>query len=189
MSHLLRNHIETIVKLSDEEFDYIHSHFVPKKIRKHAFLVQEGNDVPNEYFVMIGCLKAYIMNPENGKDYIYQFAVEDWWITDREAFFNRTKATINIDCLEDSELLGITLDNRNKLASEMRKYEHFLEVKANRGYISLQKRLQTMIMGDAKARYENFCQQYPHLLDRIPKSLIASYLGVSRETLSRLSPR
>jgi len=187
MSQLLRDHIEVISKLSDEEFDYILSHFVLRKIKKHAFLVQEGNDVPSEYFVLNGCFKAYVMKPETGKEYIYQFAVEDWWITDREAFFKQSKATINVDCLEDGEVLGITLENRDKLAAEMRKYEHFLAVKANLGYISLQKRLQVMIMGDAKERFENFSKQYPHLISRIPKSLIASYLGVSRETLSRLN--
>jgi CRP-like cAMP-binding protein len=186
MSKLLRDHIEAISKLSDEEFDHILSHFVPKKLKKHAFLVQEDNDVPSEYFVTKGCLRAYMTNPDTGKDYIFQFAVEDWWITDREAFFKRAKASINVDCLEDCEVLGITLENREKLASEMRKYEHFLAVKANWGYISLQKRLQVMIMGNARERFENFSRQYPHLIDRVPKSLIASYLGVSRETLSRL---
>jgi CRP-like cAMP-binding protein len=78
------------------------------------------------------------------------------------------------------------LENREKLVTEMRKYEHFVAVKANLGYISLQKRLQLMIMGSVKERYENFIQHYPHLINRIPKSFIASYLGVSRETLSRL---
>lgn len=186
MRHLLRDHIEAISPLSDEEFDYILNHFVLKKIKKHAFLVQEGNEVSHEYFVMKGCLKAYITDNRTGKEFIYQFGVEDWWITDREAFFKKSKATINIDCLEDSEVLGITLADREKLAAEMRKYEHFLSVKSNWGYISLQKRLQLMIMGSAKERYESFSRQYPHLINRIPKSYIASYLGVSRETLSRL---
>ena len=91
-----------------------------------------------------------------------------------------------MDCLEDCELIGITLENRTKLAAEMHKYEHFLAVKSAFGYTALQKRLQMMIMVSAQERYENFLHQYPHLLQRIPKSLIASYLGVSRETLSRL---
>lgn len=186
MSHLLKDHISVISPLSDEEFDYILSHFVFKKLKKHSFLVQEGNSVKYEYFVLKGCLKAYMSDSNTGKEFIYQFGVEDWWITDREAFFKQSTATINIDCLEDSEVLGITLENREKLVSEMRKYEHFVAVKANLGYISLQKRLQLMIMGSVKERYENFIQQYPHLINRIPKSFIASYLGVSRETLSRL---
>lgn len=186
MSQLLRDHIETISKLTDEEFAYILSHFVPKKIKKHAFLIQEGDYVKYEYFILKGCLKAFVADSATGKEFIFQFGVEDWWITDREAFFKRSKATINVDCLEDCELLGISLENREKLGAEMWKFEHFKAIKANLGYISLQKRLQIMIMGSAKDRYENFIQQYPHLFNRIPKSLIASYLGLSRETLSRL---
>jgi len=186
VSQLLRNHIETVSPLSDEEFDYILSHFVYKKIRKHAFLVQEGDYVKQEYFVIKGCLKAFVSDPKTDKDYIFQFAVEDWWITDRGAFLGQTKATVNVDCLEDSEVLGITLENRQKLAAEMRKYEHYLLEKTGWGYVSLQRRLQMMIMDSAKERYEKFMLQYPHLIERIPKSFIASYLGISRETLSRL---
>jgi CRP-like cAMP-binding protein len=189
VTRLFRDHIEAISPLSDEEFDYILSHYIIKKVRKHAFLVQEGDYVKHEWFVLKGCLKAFVTDAKNDKDFIFQFAVEDWWITDREAFFSKSKATINIDCLEDCELLGITLENRTKLASEMHKYEHFLAVKSNWGYISLQKRLQMMIMATAQERYERFILQYPHLINRIPKSFIASYLGVSRETLSRLKPQ
>jgi CRP-like cAMP-binding protein len=186
LAQLFRDHIEAISPLTDEEFDYILSHFVTKKLRKHAFLVQEGEPVKYEYFVVKGCLKAFVTDPKTENDFVFYFAVEDWWIADREAFFSQSKATICIDCLEDCELLGITLENRTKLAAEMHKFEHFLAVKSNAGYISLQKRLQMMIMGSAQERYERFMLQYPLLLQRIPKSLIASYLGVSRETLSRL---
>jgi CRP-like cAMP-binding protein len=188
VARLFRDHIEAISPLSDEEFDYILSHYILKKVRKHAFLVQEGDYVKYDWFVLKGCLKAFVTDPKNDKDFIFQFAVEDWWITDREAFFSQTKATINIDCLEDCELLGITLENRTKLASEMHKFEHFLAVKSNWGYISLQKRLQMMIMSTAQERYDRFVLQYPQFHNRIPKSFIASYLGVSRETLSRLKP-
>ena len=186
MSQLFRDHIEAISPLSDEEFDHILSHFVHRKVRKHSFLIQEGDPVKYEYFVLKGCLKAFVTDANTGKDFIFQFAIEDWWICDREAFFTRSPATINVDCLEDCELLGITLENRNKLTQTMRKYEHFCAVKINLGYISLLKRLQMMIMGDAKERYEKFTLQYPHFIERIPKTLIASYLGLSRETLSRL---
>ncbi|MDN3583812.1 Crp/Fnr family transcriptional regulator [Mucilaginibacter flavus] len=185
MQHLLKAQIDKISPVTDEEFAYILSHFVFKKLKKHAFLVQEGDAVKYDYFVLKGCLKASVAD-DTGKEYIYQFAVEDWWITDRDAYFKKSAATINIDCLEDCEVLGITFENREKLGAEMWKYEHFLSVKASLGYNSLQKRLQMMIMGNAKQRYENFIQQYPHLYNRIPKSFIASYLGVSRETLSRL---
>ncbi|MHA4811201.1 Crp/Fnr family transcriptional regulator [Flavitalea flava] len=186
MVHPLRAHIETVSPLSDEEFDYILSHFVLKKTKEHSFLIQEGEYVRFIYFVLKGCLKAYLTDEKTGKEFIYQFGVEDWWITDREAFAKQSNATVNIECLEECEVLAITLENREKLCAEMRKYEHYMAVKAGWGYISLEKRLQVMIMGSAKDRYAYFIQQYPHLINRIPKSFIASYLGISRETLSRL---
>lgn len=71
MQHLLKNHIETISQLSEEDFPYILSHFVFKKLKKHAFLVQEGEQVRYEYFVLKGCLKAYIAEPATGKEFIY----------------------------------------------------------------------------------------------------------------------
>lgn len=186
MSQLLRDHIEMVSPLTDEEFDYILSHFKPRKLKKHAYLIQEDEYVNYAYFVVKGCLRAFIGDSESGKEFIYQFGIEDWWITDKEAFFRGSKSTMNIDCLENCELLAITLSDTQKLGKELWKYEHFLQVKANWACISLQKRLQMMIMGSAKERYEWFVQQYPRLLDRIPKTYIASYLGVSRETLSRL---
>jgi len=183
----LRRHMEAILSITDEEFEYIASHFEKKKLRKHAYLVREGDLVNNEYFVVKGCLKAYVYDEEKVKEYIFQFAVEDWWITDREAIIKGTKATINIDCLEDCELLSITKANRDKLCAEMPKFKDYLFIKVSNGYVSLQKRVLTLIRNNARERYDLFIKQYPHLPQRIPKTLIASYLGVSRETLSRLS--
>ena len=186
MSHPLRDHIEAISKLNDEEFDHILSHFTEKKLKKHASLIREGEFVHHEYFVLKGCLRTYVIDPTTGKEVTYQFAVENWWLTDREAFLNGTKATMMIDCLEACELLCISRENREKLGVELWKYEHYLNVKSNIGYVALQRRMLTMITGNAKERYEIFIRQYPQILNRVPKMYVASYLGVSRETISRL---
>lgn len=185
----LRKHIEAIIKLTDEEFDHIASHFHLKKLRKHSFLVQEGDWVENEYFVIKGALKAYFYDAEKAKEHIFQFAVEDWWITDREAFLKGTRAEISIDCLEDCELLSLSRADRDKLCNEIPKFERYLLTKISYGYVSQQKRVLTLIKNNAKERYSLFMEQYPHLLQRIPKILIASYLGVTRETLSRMSAK
>jgi len=186
MSQLLRHHIEMVTPLTDEEFNYILSHFKARKLKKHAYLIHEDEYVNYAYFVVKGCLKAFSSDSKSGKEFIYQFAIEGWWITDQEAFFRGSRSTINVDCIENCELLAITLSDQEKLGKDLWKYEHFMQVKANWGCIALRKRLQMMIMGSAKERYEQFILQYPHLLDRIPKTFIASYLGMSRETLSRL---
>lgn len=186
MSNELRNHIEKIVSLTDSEFDFVFSHFTTKRFKKHQFLVQESNYVSDDFWVVKGLLKAYHSDID-GKEHILQFAMEDWWITDYQAYFNQTKATLNVSCLEDTEVLCLSLDNRDKICAELHKIEHFFRKKSNAGYVALQRRILSLLNSNAKERYEQFLTQYPTLLQRIPKTLIASYLGVSRETLSRLS--
>jgi CRP-like cAMP-binding protein len=184
MSDLLRQQIEKITPLTDGEFDYILSHFTPKKYKKHQFLVQENEAVRNDFFVLSGCLKAYHTDRE-GKEHILQFAFTDWWITDYNSYFNQINATINVDCIEDSEVLCLSLYNREKLCSEMHKIEHFFRRKSNAGYIALQQRILSMLNNNPQERYEKLLHLYPSLFQKVPKKLIASYLGVSRETLSR----
>jgi CRP-like cAMP-binding protein len=186
MSTELRRHFEKITPLTDQEFGYILSHFTTKKLKKHQFIIQEGDNVTNDYFVIKGLLKAYHIDKE-GKEYIMQFAMEDWWVTDYQAYFSQTKATLNIDCIEEVEILCLSLHNREKICADLHKIEHFFRRKSNMGYVALQRRILSMLNSNAKERYEQLLLQYPTLFQRVPKTLIASYLGVSRETLSRFT--
>ncbi|WP_026997608.1 Crp/Fnr family transcriptional regulator [Flectobacillus major] len=186
MTKVLRQHFEKITPLTDQEFDYILSHFTTKKLKKHQFLIQEGDSVINDYFVVKGLLKASFTN-HDGKEHILQFAMEDWWITDYQAYFGQSTATLAINCIEEVELLCISLTNREKICAELHKIEHFFRKKSNLGYIALQRRILSLLNNNAKERYEDLLVNYPSLFQRVPKTLIASYIGVSRETLSRLS--
>ena len=123
----------------------------------------------------------------NGKDHIIQFGIQDWWITDYQAYYNQTPATVNIDCVEESELLCLSNHNREKLCAEMHKIEHFFRKKTNKRNVALQERILLLLSSSAKERYDRLLEQYPQLFQKLPKQLIASYLGVSRETLSRLN--
>lgn len=185
MSQLLRKHIEAITPLTDEEFDYVLSHFSEKHLRKHQYLVQAGDPAHDDHLVLKGCLKAFYTD-KGGKDHILQFATENWWVSDYGAFFNQKEAYINIDCMEACEVLCISLHKREKLCSDLHKIEHFFRIKASGGYVALQRRILSLLAGTPLERYEQFVNLYPDLLNRIPKKYIAAYLGVSRETLSRL---
>lgn len=186
MSQILRNQIEEHSLLSDKEFAYILSHFEEKKLKKHQFLVQENDVITKDYFVLSGCLKSYHVD-SNGKEHIVQFATQNWWITDFQAYFNQTKTTLFIDCIEDCELLSLSLENREKLCSEMHKIEHFFRKKSNSGYIALQQRILSMLNNNPQERYDRLLLSNPILFQKVPKKFIASYLGVSRETLSRFN--
>ena len=186
MSELLRQQIEKIVVLTDKEFDYVLSHFVHRKIKKHQFAVQEGQLVKYDFFILEGCLKSYFTDT-NGKEHIIQFGLPDWWITDYQAYYYHDTATVNIDCIEDSELLCLSYENREKLCAELQKVEHFFRKKTNRRNVALQQRILSLLSSDARERYEHLLLQQPVLFQKVPKRLIASYLGVSRETLSRFN--
>ncbi len=162
------------------------SHFTTKKLKKHQFIIQENDYVQNDFYVVSGLLKASHVDKE-GKEYIMQFAMEDWWVTDYQTYFNQTKASINIDCIENVELLCLSLQNRDKICAELHKIEHFFRKKSNFGYVALQRRILSLLNSKAKERYEQLLSQYLSLFQRVPKTIIASYFRVSRETLSRLS--
>ena len=185
MSLELRKHFEEIEALTDEEFEFIRPFFKLRKLRKHQFLIQNGSEVHHEHFVLKGLLRAYYTN-DQGKEHILQFAMENWWVSDYQAFFKHTHATINVDCLEDCEILSLSFDDRELICRKIPSVGHFFRIKANLGYVALQRRILSLLDQDAKGRYEQLLELYPNLLQRVPKTTLVAYLGVSRETLSRL---
>jgi len=188
MSLELRKHFEELISFTDEEFAHLYSYFRFKKLRKHQYLLQENEAVTTLYFVLKGLLKAsYIDN--QGKEHIIQFAMENWWVSDFSAFYTHVPSVINITCLEEVELYSISRDDLDKICLENHQVEHFFRIKNSLGYIALQKRILSLLTTDAKERFEQFSVQYPTLAQRVSKTVIASYLGVSRETLSRIAKK
>jgi len=182
---ILKQHIAKTITLNDEQFDYFFSHFKHKSFKKGQSIIAAGDVVDHEYFVLSGCLKSFFIN-DDVKMFILQFAMPTWWASDFDALYTHSKATINVDCIIDSEVLYLTNADREKLCNEIHEVEHFFRWRTNKGYVAAQKRLLSFMNNDAKARYEELLHQYPALYNIVPKHLIAAYLGVSRETLSRL---
>ena len=187
MENFLRKHFETIISLADEEFAYIEQHFTTKRLRKHQFLVQAGEPVNNIFLTVKGCLKSYYLD-DDGKEHILLFAMEGWWISDFQAYADKTNAKVFVDCLEDSEFFVLSRENQIKICAELHKIEHFFRIRSNMAYLTAEQRILSLINNKAEDRYEQFIKQYPRLLQRLPKRVIAAYLGVSRETLSRFKP-
>ncbi|MRG45720.1 cyclic nucleotide-binding domain-containing protein [Chitinophaga sp. SYP-B3965] len=182
---VLKDHIAKMASLTEEEFNYCYEHFKPLSFKKGQVVIREGDKVDGEYFVISGCLKAFYIN-DDVKMHILQFAMPTWWTSDYQALYTQTKASINVDCITDAELLCLTSADREKLCSEIHQVEHFFRWRTNKGYVAAQRRLLSLMNNDAKTRYEELMRLYPQLHDLVPKHLIAAYLGVSRETLSRL---
>lgn len=186
MHEKLRQHIEKVVPLTDDEFAFVSSHFTTKKFKKHQFLIQEGDFVKYHYFIISGLLKL-VFTDDTGKPHIVSFAMEDWWESDFYAYYTQTEATMSLECIEDTEVLCLALDDYKKLCDDLQKMERFFLQKANFGFLAAQKRIISSLTSNSKERYEQLLKQYPLLIQRVPKRLLAAYLGVSRETLSRLS--
>ncbi|THD34086.1 Crp/Fnr family transcriptional regulator [Flavobacterium lindanitolerans] len=182
---ILKQHIAKTASLSEEEFEHFFSHFKAESFKKGEVVINEGDDVEKEYFVLSGCLKTFFMN-DNIKMHILQFTMPTWWTSDYAALYNKSKATITIDCISDAEVLSITNEAREKICRELHQAEYFFRWRTNKGYVAAQKRLLSFMNNDAKTRYEELLALYPALYNMVPKHLIAAYLGVSRETLSRL---
>ncbi|MHC0448445.1 Crp/Fnr family transcriptional regulator [Flavobacterium sp. 3-218] len=182
----LRAHIEKNIPLTDDEFAFVISHFSTKKFKKHQFLIQKDEAVPYSYFIISGLVKL-VFTDESGKEHIVSFAMEDWWESDFYAYYTQTKATMSLECLEDTEVLCCTLEDYKKLCDGLQKMERFFLEKATFGFLGSQRRIISWLTSNSKERYEQLLKQYPTLFQRVSKSQIASYLGVSRETLSRLS--
>ncbi|SEP31055.1 Crp/Fnr family transcriptional regulator [Mucilaginibacter sp. AW1-7] len=186
MDQRLRNHIEKIVLLNDDEYEFVLSHFTAKKFKKHQFLIQEGESVKHNFFILSGLLKLVYID-DTAKEHIVSFAMEDWWESDFLAYYTQTLSTMSLICLEDTEVLCLTLENYRNLCDRMEKMEKFFLEKANFGFLGAQRRIVSLLTSNAKQRYEQLLKQYPSLVQRVPKSQLAAFLGVSRETLSRFN--
>lgn len=184
---ILKQHVAKTITLSGEQFGHFFSHFTPLSFKKGQSLISEGDKVEHEYFVLDGCLKSFYIN-DDVKMFILQFAMPTWWISDFNALYSGNQATINVDCITNAEVLRLSNSDREKICKEIPGVEYFFRWRTNKGYVALQKRLLSFMNNDAKHRYEQLMQQYPELYNIVPKHLIAAYLGVSRETLSRLNP-
>lgn len=186
MKEKLKNNIEKIIPLTDDEYAFVLSHFSFESFKKNAFLIQKGERVKHCYFVVSGLLKL-VYDANDGKQHIVSFAMEDWWGSDFSAYFSEAKAKMSLQCIEDTIVLSISLKNYQELSHKLPKMERFFLKKSNSGHIASQNRVLSFLTSNAKERYEQLLKQYPLLFQRVPKTLLASYLGVSRETLSRLS--
>jgi CRP-like cAMP-binding protein len=182
---ILKEHIMKTVSLTDDQFDYFFSRFKHQSYKKGQVIIADGDEVECEYFVLDGCLKSFYIN-DDLKMFILQFAMPTWWASDYNALYNHTRATISVDCITNTEVLCLTNDDREKLCNELHNVEHFFRWRTNKGYVAANKRLLSFMNNNVKYRYEELLKLYPELYNIVPKNLIAAYLGVSRETLSRL---
>ena len=185
MYGVFEKYMDCKIELSPEQSDWIRSLCVVKKLRKHRFLLQEGDICTQHAFVTKGCLRSYSVDCD-GKEHIVKFAVEHWWIADRDSLLSGEPAKLNIDAVEDSEAVLLSKQNFDLICQKIPAFNDMVNNLLQGAYNASQNRILANISLSAREKYEFFLQRYPDLAVRLPLSMIASYLGISPETLSRV---
>ncbi|MBO9202361.1 MULTISPECIES: Crp/Fnr family transcriptional regulator [Niastella] len=176
------------VALTAEEEAFVKQYLTPKKLRRKQYFLQEGDVCKSICFVEKGALRAYVLD-ETGDEHITAFALEGWTLGDLYSFIKAEPATWNIDALEDCELILLSKQAHDELLQTMPKYETYIRLLMTDAYMALQRRTTYMISLPLEERYLAFNQMYPTLFQRIPQHMIASFMGLSAETLSRVRSR
>ncbi len=185
MFEVFFTHVAEKVDLSPEEQVTVKTFFSPKKLRKKQYLLQEGDVCRYMAFTERGLLRSYNVD-DKGLEHMIQFAWEGWWITDTFSFLSGEPAAYNIDAIEDAELLLLTLPHFEEMMLTVPKMERYFRILFQHNIISKERRLINSITYSSEEKYLKLTENNPELIQRIPQNLIASYLGITPETLSRI---
>lgn len=188
MYKTLLEHVNNFVSLNEEEMLLLQSSFRTRKLKKKQFLLIIGEVARLESFVTKGCLKTYYIDGK-GEEHIVQFAVENWWTGDLYSFLTQTPSIYNIEVLEDCEVLQIDKEILDNLYIQLPKMERYFRMLVQNAYIASTRRVLGTISQPAEERYLDFIKKYPDLEQRIPQYMVASYLGITPEFLSKIRRR
>ena len=176
------------VPLTKEDEELFKQYLTPKKLRKKQYFLQEGDICKYSAFVQKGALRAFVLD-EKGDEHITAFALEGWAISDIPSFMKQEPSSLNIEALEDCELVLTSKAAHDELLVKLPKYETYIRIMVTNAYIALQKRMTSMISLSLDEQYKQFSQMHHQLFQRVPQHMIASFMGLSPETLSRVRSR
>jgi len=183
--NLFYENIKKHIDLSETEFTKLSSFYHIEEIEKNQMILSEGEVCDFEGYILEGCFKIFY-NEDNIKEHILYFAVEDWWVLDIGSFVSENPSKLNIQALEDSKVIMINKEQKERLYQEMPKTERLFRLMNQKALESIQLRMISMLNKTADKRYLEFKSKYPNLEQRIPQHQIAAYLGISHEFLSKI---
>lgn len=178
-------HIEEKVALTDADKQLLPTYFQCKQLKRKQLLLQEGSLCKYMGFVAAGLTKSYTTD-HKGTEHINQFAWEGWWISDAASFHFGEEAQLSIDAVEPTSLLLLTKEAYENLLTDIPVMERYFRILYQNSLATKDQRLASANTHTAEEKYAFFLQSYPAISQRIPQNLIASYLGLSPETVSRI---
>ena len=185
MFERLSQNIHEHISLTEEELNFCKTLFLPKKLRKRQYLLQEADVCKYVSFVEKGILRTYTVD-EKGNEHILSFSMEGWWTADLYSFLTGEPSLYNIDALEECELLLLAKSSWDILLGKIPAFERYFRIIIQNNLITMQRRLLGSMSETAQEKYTKLVATFPDRIQRVPQHMIASYLGISRETLSRI---
>lgn len=182
---VLRDYLLARASFTDGELDFIGSLFVAKRLRAHDYLLRAGDVATHAAFVASGCLRCYVIDPQ-GREHIVQFAPETWWLADATSLATGTPSQYFMDALEDSELLLVEPASHERIVNTVPGYAAAFRRGLQKHAAAKNERIVSTMAASAQDRYLEFIKTYPSIANRVPQRMLASYLGVSPETVSRI---
>lgn len=179
------NYINKFVLLTEEEANIFGSNFKEVKIKKRQIIVQPNFVAKNKYFVVSGAIRAYVID-NGGIEHTVQLAIDQWWISDYNSYIFQQPASMFLMAMEDCDVLQISFEDEQRLKAMNHKFETFFRILAERGAAFMQRRFISAITSSAEERYDLFMEKYPLMAMRFPQYVIASYLGMTTEFLSKI---
>lgn len=181
----LLDYINRVVTLTEEEELKLSSLISSRKLLKGQYFLQQGDVCKFSGFVVSGCTKTFYVDDE-GQEHVIMFSIEDWWTSDMGSYISQNPADFNVQCLENTELIQFSYESQQEMMQEIPKLERFFRIIIERAFVASQKRIVRNMSMSAKDRYLFFRSEYPKIEQRIPQYLIASYLGITKEFLSKI---
>lgn len=185
MIQAFETYFKTNANLSDEELETIFSYATPKHLRRNELWLQEGQVCRHKIFISKGLLRTY-GTAADGSEHILQFAAECSWTLDVESYDREIPALLNIAAVEDSELLAWTKADFHYLNATLPGLKNLSQQLISRNIYNSRQRILSNLAATPEEKYDQFVQSFPELLPRLPLRMIASYLGISVKTLTRI---
>ncbi|RNC86166.1 MAG: Crp/Fnr family transcriptional regulator [Balneola sp.] len=157
----------------------------PKQIKRKTLLDEPGKVSNFRNYVVSGAFRSYFIDDE-GKEHTVQIAVDDWFISDFYSYVTRTPAILFVEALEDSTILQMHYDDIEPLCKEIHSLSEYFRASTERAFAFSRNRALSNLSKTAEERYDEFLNRYPNIIDRVPQYIVASYLGMSAEFLSKI---